>query len=200
MFTGIVQGTGTVVQRDQTEGALELTVDLGALGRGLERGASVSVGGVCLTATDVEGSQARFDVMEETLEKTALGSLREGDRVNIERSAKIGDEVGGHVVSGHVSGVVMIGNVETLPGSRVVTFFCDPRWMPFILPKGFVALDGCSLTVVEAGADSFTVHLIPETLERTTFGVKDVGDPAHLEIDPLTQAVVETVRRLVARS
>lgn len=196
MFTGIVQSTGRVVAVERKEQAQSFVLDLGEVARDLKLGASVSIAGVCLTVVGIEGAYIRFDVMGETLVKTALGSVQVEDVLNVERSAKVGDEIGGHVVSGHVVGVVSIRAIETPKNNHVITFTCDPIWMSYILPKGFVALDGCSLTIVDVGPDWFTVHLIPETLTRTTFGQKRVGDRVHLEIDPMTRAIVDTVKRL----
>ncbi|TAL19855.1 riboflavin synthase subunit alpha [Patescibacteria group bacterium] len=196
MFTGIVQGTTKVKKVEHQSGLIILTLDLGELARGLSEGASVSVAGVCLTARALRGGRVIFDLMDETLKKTTLGSLRVGDKVNIERSVKIGDELGGHRVAGHVSGTAAIAKVATPPGNRILTIKCARPWMDYILPKGFIALDGCSLTVVDAGRDFFTVHLIPETLRRTTLGEKKAGDLVNLELDPQTVAVVETVKRL----
>ncbi len=200
MFTGIVQGMGAVTRADKTDGALSLTIELGELGHDLIQGASVSVAGACLTATEISGTNVKFYAMGETLAKTTLGSLAVGDRVNIERSAKIGDEIGGHLVSGHVSSVVTIKDIETPPGNCIMTFGCDPIWMPYVIPKGFIALDGCSLTIVDVRPNEFTVHLIPETLARTTFGMKKARAMVNMEIDPMTQAVVETVKRLANRT
>ena len=199
MFTGIVQGMGTVTRLERMDGALSLMIDLGELVKDVVHGASVSVSGACLTVVEIHETQVRFHAMGETLAKTTLGSLKIGDRVNIERAAKIGDEIGGHMVSGHVSGVVTIKQVEMPEGDHIVTFVCDTAWMPYIFPKGFISLDGCSLTIVDVGTTEFTVHLIPETLARTTFGIKKAGDTVNMEIDPMTQAIVETVGRLMRR-
>ncbi len=196
MFTGIVQGMGRVTMIERREGALTFELSLGELAKGVERGASIAVAGVCLTAISMSGEKVRFEVIGETLAKTALGSMQVGDEYNIERSAKMGDEIGGHLVSGHVSDTLTIRSVETPANNWIVCLACDPVWMPYLLPKGFVALDGCSLTIVDVGADWFTVHLIPETLSRTTFGRKTQGDLVHLEIDPMTRAIVDTVKRL----
>lgn len=195
MFTGIVQGTGRVTMIERREGALTFELTMGELAKGVERGASIAIAGVCLTATSINRESVRFDVIGETLTKTALGSMQVGSEYNVERSAKLGDEIGGHQVSGHVSGVVTIRAIETPVNNWIVRFACDPGWMPYLLPKGFVALDGCSLTIVDVGDDWFTVHLIPETLARTTFGQKTQGDAVHLEIDPMTRAIVDTVKR-----
>lgn len=196
MFTGIVQGLGYVREIQQRENVCTLILDLGALAAGLERGASVAVAGVCLTAVSIEGTQVVFDVIGETLAKTALGLAQVGDAYNIERSARLGDEIGGHLVSGHVATTGSIHSIDTLANNWIVKITCEAEWMLYLFPKGFVALDGCSLTIVEVGSDFFTVHLIPETLTRTTFGKKRAGDQIHLEIDPMTRAIVDTVKRL----
>lgn len=198
MFTGIVQGIARVVRIEQKEGARTFELELGRLAEGLQHGASVSVAGVCLTAVTQDEARVQFDVIGETLAKTALGSLEVGDEVNIERSAKLGDEIGGHLVSGHVAATLQIRAIDRPVNNWIVTLACPPEWLRYILPKGFVALDGCSLTIVDVGADFFTVHLIPETLMRTTFGKKQVGAEVHLEIDPMTRAIVDTVTRLTS--
>ena len=187
----------TVTAIESKENALTLSLDLGDAGKDLEQGASVAVSGVCLTTSYLlPPTSCRFDVMGETLAKTSLGSLRVGDRVNVERSARIGDEIGGHLVSGHVTGTVAIREIDTLNNNYIVMFACDASWMPYILPKGFIALDGCSLTIVDVSDATFTIHLIPETLQRTTFGQKKVGDQINLEIDSMTRAIVDTVARI----
>ncbi|OGL79272.1 riboflavin synthase subunit alpha [Candidatus Uhrbacteria bacterium RIFCSPHIGHO2_12_FULL_57_11] len=202
MFSGIVQGRRPVVEVTPGEDSRAIVVDLGDLATGLGRGASVAIAGVCLTAVEIDGSRVRFEIMGETLERTTLGNLQAGSEVNIERSAKVGDEIGGHRVSGHVAGRARISKIERPEGNCVMTFVCESDWMQYILPKGFIALDGCSLTVVDVGntpppggASWFTAHFIPETLRITTFGIKKVGDEVNLEIDPETQTIVETVRR-----
>ncbi|MCS6901683.1 MAG: riboflavin synthase subunit alpha [Myxococcales bacterium] len=198
MFTGIVKGLGEVTEVQLSPGLLSLRVILPAgLGEGLQRGASVAIDGVCLTAVEIDGDLVRFDAMQETLTKTTLGSLRVGSRVNVERSFCYGDEVGGHLVSGHVTGTCPIITVEETPTNRVLTFQVDPSWMRYLLPKGFVALDGCSLTVSDTNRENatFRVWFIPETLRLTTFGFKKEGDLVNLEIDSRTQAIVDTVER-----
>jgi riboflavin synthase len=195
MFTGIVQGMGTVRAVQDHERLRIITVALGPLALGVQRGASVSIAGTCLTATEIDGDDVTFDVIGETLDRTTLGALLVGDRVNVERSAKVGDEMGGHAVSGHVTGTAVIRAVQTpSPHERVLTIGVDASWMPYLLPKGFVALDGCSLTIVHTGPDWFTVHVIPETIRNTTFGQKKEKDLVNLEIDPLTRAAVDAMR------
>lgn len=199
MFSGIVQQTSPLTAVDVKEGLTTIRINIGELANGLTRGASVSISGVCLTATEIQDGIVAFDVMGETLAKTTLGELKTGDVVDVERSVRVGDEIGGHRVSGHITGTAMITKIEEPPNNRILTLQCDPAWMDCILPKGFIALDGCSLTVVDVGADWFTVHLIPETLRLTTFGSKTIGDRVNLELDPETQAIVETVKRVLAK-
>lgn len=197
MFTGIVQGLATVITIEKKSSAHRLTLDLGKLATGIQLGASISVSGVCLTVAAMIGTCVDVDVMGETLDKTSLGSLSVGDQVNLERSARLGDEIGGHQVSGHVSDTVTIQKIENPPNSWIVSFVVDRKWIPYLLPKGFVALDGCSLTLVDVGQDWFTVHLIPETLARTSFGKKRQGDKVNLEIDSATRAIVDTVKQIL---
>lgn len=183
----------------RSEGLLRFTVEMGDLAKDLRIGASVAISGVCLTVIEKTDVAATFEVMQETLTKTTIGMIQEGDQVNIERSIRVGDEIGGHRVSGHVTGMATIRTIETPTNNHIVTLACDPAWMDYLLPKGFVALDGCSLTIVDVGPDWFTIHLIPETLRVTTFGQKKVGDHVNLELDPETQAIVTTVKRYLSK-
>ena len=196
MFTGIVQGIGTV--RSVTKGAAVWTFAIELPNtNGLQRGASVAVHGVCLTATDIDGPCVHFDVIPETLERTTLSSLREGSMVNIERSLKMGDELGGHLLSGHI---MATGTVEqrTAVGEGVdLNIGVPAELMKYINEKGYIALNGASLTVGTVIDRTFTVHLIPETLRLTTFGSSQVGDGINIEIDAMTQTVVATVERIL---
>lgn len=165
---------------------------------GLQTGASVAHNGCCLTVTEANGRTARFDLMAETLDKTNLGRLKTGDLVNLERAARFGDEIGGHLMSGHITATTEILRIERTEHNTTMHFALPAALKPYILPKGFVGLDGCSLTIGSVGEDSFCVHLIPETLRRTLFGTRQAGDTVNLEIDPQTQAVVDTVGRILA--
>ncbi len=165
-------------------------------------GASIALNGTCLTVTetDLAGNTATFDVIEETLKRTNLGSLREGSVVNFERSARVGDEIGGHTVSGHVQTTARIDSVTTGDGKTRMDFsLSDPFWKKYVLQKGFVSIDGCSLTVGETtGEGGFCVYLIPETLRVTVLGDKAVGDFVNVEVEAQTQAIVDTVERVLA--
>lgn len=200
MFTGIVQGMGRVVSVEQPAAdfrthTVELPEDMAG---GLQTGASVAHNGCCLTVTEADGRTARFDLMAETLDKTNLGRLKAGDLVNLERAARFGDEIGGHLMSGHITATTEILRIERTEHNTTMHFALPAALKPYILPKGFVGLDGCSLTIGSVGEDSFCVHLIPETLRRTLFGTRQAGDTVNLEIDPQTQAVVDTVGRILA--
>lgn len=175
------------------------TVELpGDMAGGLQTGASVAHNGCCLTVTETDGRTARFDLMAETLDKTNLGRLKAGDLVNLERAARFGDEIGGHLMSGHITATTEILLIERSVHNTTMHFALPAALKPYILPKGFVGLDGCSLTIGSVGEDSFCVHLIPETLRRTLFGTRQAGDTVNLEIDPQTQVVVDAVGRILA--
>ena len=191
MFTGIIQGTGCI---QSVNGDSIVTIDVQIPSTdGLEIGASVSIDGVCLTATSVSDT-VTFDVIPETLDRTTLGSLSSGSNVNVERALKFGDELGGHLLSGHIMGTAEIVAVE----NQDYTIQCPPEMAEYIQEKGYIAVDGISLTVGKTcGKGGFDVHIIPETLRLTTLGSKGVGDQVNIEIDAMTQAVVETTKRLM---
>jgi len=196
VFTGIVQGTGTVVSVTKGEAVWTFAIDLPDT-NGLQRGASVAVHGVCLTATDINGQRVCFDVIPETLQRTTLSLLETGGKVNIERSLKMGDELGGHLLSGHI---MATGTVEqrTAVGEGVDLKIGVPaELMKYINEKGYIALNGASLTVGTLTQQAFGIHLIPETLRLTTFDSVQVGDGINIEIDSMTQTVVATVERML---
>ena len=203
MFTGIIQNTGTVVwikaTSDFTRYAIQFPKDLL---KDLAIGASVSIHGICQTVVAIENETVVFEAIKETLDKTTLHSLAIGQILNIERSLKMGDEIGGHLLSGHVYGTAIISKIDSPPNEqKIFRVQCDPSWMKYIFYKGFIALNGASLTVgnvVPAGF--FTVNLIPETLKRTTFGIVEVGEEINVEIDSQTMVIVESVERVLLQS
>ena len=201
MFTGIVQGTAEVTAAETVEGVLRLTLRFpaGALD-GLTRGASVSVDGVCLTAVRFDERTARFDVIDETLRLTTLGARAVGDAVNFERAATFGAEIGGHLLSGHIIGTAAVVERAEADGNLAVTLEAPPSARRFLMEKGYIAVDGVSLTIgrVEREAGRFSLHLIPETRAVTTLDQRRPGDRVNLEVDAMTQAVVETVERVLA--
>lgn len=199
MFTGIVQELAPVVAIRREAGITQLDVALSAAARrGLQGGASVAINGTCLTVARQSEVSVGFDVIAETMARTNLGDLTVDSQVNVERSAAFGDEIGGHRVSGHITGVARISAITREEANRVMRFEVDRNWLRMLFHKGFVALDGASLTIsaVDREAACIEVSLIPETLARTTLGTRDVGDRVNLEVDPQTQAIVETVERL----
>ena len=195
MYTGIVSGTAPVIAVADGEGIRTLTIDLDGFSDGLQIGASVALDGVCMTVVSLEGTEVRFDAIEETLGRTTLERAIQGHMVNVERSLRMGDELGGHILSGHVMMTAkIIGRVERGEGlDLVIENPLEAR--PYILEKGFIAIDGMSLTIGETSDEGFALHIIPETLRVTTIEEKEVGDSVNLEIDSRTQAVVETVMR-----
>lgn len=200
MFTGIVTGTFPVVALTQKPGLATFAVQLdGAHLAGLQIGASVSLDGVCMTVTRVEPDRAWFDASTETLSRTTLGRVKDGSRLNVERSAKSGAEVGGHPTSGHVDGMAEITAIERPENNCVITFRIPREYARYVFNKGFVSLNGCSLTVcdLDKQAGTFRVFLIPETLRLTTFASARVGDPVNFEIDRQTQVIVDTIQAAV---
>ncbi|WP_312320252.1 riboflavin synthase subunit alpha [Atlantibacter hermannii] len=200
MFTGIVQGVAKIIAIDEKPNFRTHVVALPPeLLPGLETGASVAHNGCCLTVTHIDGDKVSFDLMKETLRITNLGELVPGDLVNIERAAKFSDEIGGHLMSGHIMTTAEVSKILTSENNRQIWFkLQDPTLLKYILHKGFIGIDGISLTVGEVTATRFCVHLIPETLQRTTLGNKKLGQRVNIEIDPQTQAVVDTVERVLA--
>lgn len=199
MFTGIVQGRGRVLAVEDRASFRRLTVELPE-GRadGLETGASVAIAGTCLTVVAFDGRQVQFDVIDETLRLTTLGGLASGDAVNIERAATFGSEIGGHVLSGHVMGTATLVRREPSENNLALYLKLPEALQPYVLAKGYVAVDGCSLTVGTVTDGVFSLHLIPETLRLTTLGDRQVGDRFNIEVDAMTQAVVDTVQRVLA--
>jgi len=202
MFTGIVQAQVQVRHLTQRDGFLRLTLDAGATQlQQLQRGASIAVNGTCLTATEFDSTAGwvSFDVIDETLHKTNLGSLQPGSWVNFERSLKFGDEIGGHIVSGHVSATAAIVAITRSADNCAMQLSFPAELAPYIQPKGFIAIDGASLTVGAVEGHSFWLHLIPETLAMTTLGRKQPGDLLNLEADQQTVTIVQTVERVLAQ-
>ncbi|MBK1715035.1 riboflavin synthase subunit alpha [Rubrivivax gelatinosus] len=198
MFTGIVQGIATVATVTDRPGLRSFTLRFPTgFADGLAIGASVAVDGVCLTVTELVGADAaRFDVMQQSLSLTTLGTLAEGSRVNAERAARDGAEIGGHPLSGHVDFTATVAEVRTPENNHVLRIAVPAPWMRYVFPKGYIAVNGASLTVAEADREAgwFEVWLIPETLRQTTFGDKAPGAVLNVEIERATQVFVDTVR------
>ena len=201
MFTGIVQGLATVTQVELKDQLHTLTICFPeANAHHFATGASIAINGTCLTITSFHDQTATFDVIKETLEKTNLGELTPGSLVNFERAARIGDEIGGHLMSGHVFDTVTIDEIIQTDTNCTLWFNLPTHCAPYVLTKGFVGLNGCSLTIGDVCEQRFNVHLIPETLSVTLFGCAKVGQKVNLELDPQTQTIVDTVARVLAKN
>lgn len=202
MFTGIVQGKALVRQINELADFRRLRIELGSAHlQQLQRGASIAINGTCLTATDfaVADGWVEFDVIDETLKKTNLGLLQVGSLVNFERSLKFGDEIGGHLVSGHIQGQAVVSERRQTPQNLALALRFPLELSPYIHSKGFIAVEGCSLTVGQVEGDVFWLHLIPETLALTTLADKQPGDRLNLEVDQQTVTIVQTVERYLAQ-
>ena len=201
MYTGITQGLYEVVALDKSQDLITYTVKLSHdLCENLKIGASVAVDGVCQTVTQINETEVSFQAMTETLNKTTLNELHLGSKVSIERSLRFGDEVGGHEISGHVYGTAFIYQKKIAENNLTLIIECHPSWMKYILPKGFIAVDGSSLTIGDVVPEKglFYLHLIPETIKLTNFANKNVGDRVNIEFDYKTKIIVDTVERMLA--
>ena len=188
MFTGIVQEIGTVVQTQRRDGLLRLTVQAPCIAPRLQPMESVAINGVCLTAVSLRPPSMTFEVVGETQQVTTLGKLRAGSRVNVEPSLTLTDRLNGHVVLGHVDGMASVAQRREHPRELVLKFRVGSGLRRWLVPKGPVAIDGVSLTVGrELTPTSFAIHLIPETLRRTTLRTLKTGDRVNVEIDYLAK-------------
>lgn len=187
MFTGIVTDIGRVRSVTETGRDRRHEIETGWDTAGIDLGASISHAGCCLTVVGKGPGWFAVEVSGETLSKTTLGGWQAGDAVNLERAARLGDEMGGHIVSGHVDGVGRVESVTPEGGSRRVTIAAPEPLHRFIAPKGSITVDGAALTVNEVDGRSFGVNVIPHTLEATTLGRLKAGDPVNLEIDMLAR-------------
>jgi len=196
MYTGIVQGVFEVVEVSRRSDFMSFAVQFPPeLLEELGPGASVNIDGVCQTVVKVDGSKVWFDAMIETLRRTTLGQLNQADTVNVERSARVGQENGGHEIAGHVDGMLEIIERHVSEDNLFLTFRVPEAYRRYIFDKGFLSVHGCSLTVTnfDREAGTFEVYLIPETLRLTNLGAKEVGGSVNFEIDRRTQAIVDTV-------
>lgn len=197
MFTGIVQGIAFVEEVTTATGLSTFAIRLpDNSAEGVCIGASVAINGTCLTVTRQAGNTVFFDAMQETLNLTTLGNLEPGHTVNFERAARIGDEIGGHLLSGHIHTTASVVDILR-PENNVTIWFEVPKpWARYIFAKGYIAINGASLTIGEVVDNRFNVHLIPETLRATTFGAIEEGLKVNIEIDSQTQTIVDTLARL----
>jgi riboflavin synthase len=192
MFTGIVKGMGMVTSVSKSKSGAEtaIRVRLGKLGRGLKRGDSVCINGACLTATKLSKGEAEFEMVAETIRRTNLGQVKPGEMVNIERSLRVGDRLEGHFVLGHVDGTGIIEDIQRMSSETIIQIKLDKWLAKSLVPKGSIAVDGVSLTLVGVKGDRISVSLIPHTLKVTTLGMKRRGDRVNIETDILGKYVL----------
>jgi riboflavin synthase len=196
LFTGIVKGIFKIHEIRKLSGLMKVKVRLNThFIENLQIGASIAINGVCLTVVQIDNIDVSFDIIEETLKITNLKYLDSNQEVNTERSAKFGDEIGGHILSGHIFGTCQMLQLFETDNNYAITLLTDPSIIKYIFRKGYIALDGVSLTVasIDNRKNIFTVHLIPETLRTTTFLQKRVGDVLNIEIDYNTQVLVDSI-------
>ncbi|WP_371372617.1 riboflavin synthase subunit alpha [Thalassotalea aquiviva] len=209
MFTGIVQCTGTVKSIETRNNFKHFCIEIPRrLIDGLEMGASIANNGVCLTVVgfkscDNERAEIEFDVIDETLKLTNLAEVCVGSQINIERSMKVGDEIGGHIVSGHIHGTATLLRRIDSEDNCQLDFSLASSWAKYLFHKGFIAINGASLTlgkvVEQADHVVFSLHLIPETLQRTNLGALSVGESVNIEIDQQTITIVDSIERIMAK-
>ncbi|MEV7389361.1 MULTISPECIES: riboflavin synthase [unclassified Streptomyces] len=194
MFTGIVEELGEITAVENLGDASRFRLRGPVVTQGAQHGDSIAVNGVCLTVVEHEGDEFTADVMAETLQRSSLGALGVGSRVNLERPTAVGSRLGGHIVQGHVDGTGQVLARTPSENWEIVKVSLPADLARYVVEKGSITVDGISLTVVEAGPDYFTVSLIPTTLDLTTLGRKQPGDPVNLEVD----VVAKYVERLLA--
>ena len=199
MFTGIVTEQGEITQISKQKGYLSFRIKTSEKFRkGLIIGASVSVNGACLTFKKRVGGNIEFDVVEETLGLTNLRALKTGSMVNLERSMKASSEIGGHLVSGHIQGVGIVTKIDELSDKvRDIKIKLSKNLMQYVIYKGYIAINGCSLTIGKVTKDEFSIHLIPETLEITNLSNIKIGDQLNIEIEQTTFTTVETIKKVL---
>jgi riboflavin synthase len=199
MYSGITCGLFEVTHVEKHPGLITYKVKLSTeLLVNLTIGASIAIDGTCQTVVAIDHDEVTFNAMQATLERTTLCDLYAGRKVSVERSLRYGDEIGGHEVAGHVIGTAIISKVNPAENNLSLTITCLKEWMKYILPKGFIAVDGSSLTIGDVDPEGkFTLHLIPETLRVTNFSNKKIGDRVNIELDHRTQAIVTTVENFL---
>lgn len=196
VFTGIVQGVGEIVGKKTVNTVTSMTISLPNV-ENLAIGASVSINGVCLTVVSIDSNNVQFDIIDETIDRTNLGDVSVGDTVNIERSLKFGDEIGGHILSGHIFDTGIINSKNKNGDQMSLSILAPPSVQKYLTEKGYIAIDGISLTIGEINNGCFDLHIIPETMRLTILDSKEVGDIVNIEIDSNTQLIVETIERLL---
>lgn len=199
MFTGIVQCISQIILIKKKKHSITYVIELPSkMMKDLQVGYSIANNGCCLTVTKVKKNFLYFDIIKETLKVTNLGKLKVGDKINIERAVKLKDEIGGHLMTGHIMTTAKIYNIKNTTNNYEILFYLKKyKLMKYILKKGFIGIDGISLTINKVYKNKFSVNLIPKTLSDTTIGIKKVGDIVNIEIDYQTQLIVHSVERIL---
>jgi riboflavin synthase len=200
MFSGIVEGKGKVLKIKDYGDYLNIEISPPSkFNKGLKKGASVSVNGVCLTSKDNGSKTLKFDVITETLERTSLKNIQKGDVTNLERSIKASSEIGGHLMSGHIHYTGKITQIEEKESTKDMKISLSKKYEEYVMEKGYIGINGCSLTVGKVNKKDFYIHLIPETLKVTNLEGLVKGSEINIEIDQSTIAIVDTVKKTLAR-
>ena len=197
MFTGLIESVGTIRSLQHRGTSAILAVELGSLTENMHLGDSVAINGVCLTVTQLNGNVGQFDVSQETLDKTTLGSLHTASKVNMERALQVGARMGGHMVQGHVDGLGHISRVKQEQAYMRVTVTAPDDLNVQIVPKGSIAVNGISLTVADKNDKGFSVAVIPETTRQTTLALAKVGDAVNLETDIVVKSVQQYLKDML---
>jgi len=196
MFSGIIDAIGQIESSNPSPAGRRLSIRAPGYWTGVTEGCSIAIDGVCLTVTRVAHDIAEFDVIPETLKRTTLGDLKPGGRINLQKSLAVGERIDGHFVQGHIDAVATVTRVTRIGEDARWWFRPDAEALPYIIPKGSIAIDGISLTVVSVVDGQFDVALIPTTLERTTLGGKEAGARVNIETDILSRTIVERLRAM----
>ncbi len=197
MFTGLIEAVCTVKSVRQSENTMLLSIDLGGLADDSRIGDSIAINGVCLTIARLEGRIATFDLSAETLAKSTLGKLKPSSQVNIERAIKASERFGGHFVQGHIDGTATIKAIEKQGQFADMNFAAEPELLEAMVVKGSVAVDGISLTIASMDKDSFSVALIPETLNKTTLSRVKIGDEVNIETDIIVKTIKKQLEKIL---
>jgi len=197
MFTGLIESTVPIVSIVDTDGNLRLCIEYPGSISEVKMGGSISLNGVCLTISDIKDRKIWVEIVQETAAATNMADLKVGDLVNLERSLRVGDELGGHFLTGHIDGTGIITKIENVPGSRTIWVSIPPELARFIVRKGSVGLDGVSLTVVDLDNDALSVVIIPFTGKVTSLGTKTEGDSLNIEVDVIGKYVHKSVQEII---
>ena len=199
MFTGLIETTCTVKSVQAAGGGMHLTIDLGKLAEEAKIGDSITINGVCLTVAKLQSSLAGFDVSSETLGRSTLGELKPASPANVELAMKASDRFGGHIVQGHVDGVATIKAIKRSGQFADITFTASRELLDQMVVKGAIAVDGISLTIANMDQTSFSVAIIPKTLEKTTLGLAKIGDKVNIEIDIITKTIKSELEKILPK-